>query len=96
MKNIICIIAGEPNSINSEIIAKAWKKNVVFKKSNIFIVGNYNLIKLQLKKIKIKIKIKKVSTVEKQNFKKSLLILDVPLNFKNPFKITKKINKYIF
>ena len=95
MKNIICIIAGEPNSINSEIIAKAWKKNVVFKKSNIFIVGNYNLIKLQLKKIKIKIKIKKVSTVEKQNFKKSLLILDVPLNFKNPFKITKK-NKQIY
>ena len=96
MKNIICIIAGEPNSINSEIIAKAWKKNVVFKKSNIFIVGNYNLIKLQLKKIKIKIKIKKVSTVEKQNFKKSLLILDVPLNFKNPFKIKKKIKNYIF
>ena len=95
MKNIICIIAGEPNSINSEIIAKAWKKNVVFKKSNVFIVGNYNLIKLQLKKIKIKIKIKKVSTVEKQNFKKSLLILDVPLNFKNPFKITKK-NKQIY
>ena len=95
MKNIICIIAGEPNSINSEIIAKAWKKNVVFKKSNIFIIGNYNLIKLQLKKIKIKIKIKKISTVEKQNFKKSLLILDVPLNFKNPFKITKK-NKQIY
>jgi len=95
MKNFICIVAGEPNSINSEIIAKAWKKKDVFKKSNIFIVGNYNLIKLQLKKIKIKIKIKKVSTVEKQNFKKSLLILDVPLNFKNPFKITKK-NKKIY
>ena len=90
MKNIICIIAGEPNSINSEIIAKAWKKKLISKKSNIFVIGNYNLIKYQLKKIKIKIKIKKVSTIEKQNFKKSLLILDVPLNFKNPFKIKKK------
>ncbi len=95
MKNIICIIAGEPNSINSEIIAKAWKKKLVFKKSNIFIIGNYNLIKLQLKKIKIKIKIEKVSTIEKQNFKRSLLILDVPLNFKNPFKISKK-NKQMY
>ena len=26
MNNLIAIIAGEPNSINSEIIAKAWKK----------------------------------------------------------------------
>ena len=26
MKNLVAIIAGEPNSINSEIIAKAWKK----------------------------------------------------------------------
>jgi len=95
MKNIICIIAGEPNSINSEIIAKAWKKKLVFKKSNIFIIGNYNLIKLQLKKIKINIKIEKVSTIEKQNFKRSLLILDVPLNFKNPFKISKK-NKQMY
>lgn len=93
MKNIICIIAGEPNSINSEIIAKAWKKKLISKKSNIFVIGNYNLIKYQLKKIKIKIKIKKVSTIEKQNFKKSLLILDVPLNFKNPFKIKKKNKK---
>ena len=26
MKNFIAIIAGEPNSVNSEIIVKAWKK----------------------------------------------------------------------
>ena len=26
MKNLIAIIAGEPNSINSEIIAKSWKQ----------------------------------------------------------------------
>ena len=26
MNNLIAIIAGEPNSINSEIISKAWKK----------------------------------------------------------------------
>ena len=26
MKNLIAIVVGEPNSINSEIIVKAWKK----------------------------------------------------------------------
>ena len=27
MKKIVAIIAGDPNSINSEIIGKTWKKN---------------------------------------------------------------------
>ena len=31
MKNLICIIAGEPNSINSELIGKIWKKKDNFK-----------------------------------------------------------------
>ena len=25
MKKIICIIAGDPNSINSELVFKSWK-----------------------------------------------------------------------
>ena len=29
MKKIIAIISGEPNSINSEIIAKVWKKKII-------------------------------------------------------------------
>ena len=41
MNNLIGIIAGEPNSINSEIIAKTWKKKDDFKSLNIFVVGNY-------------------------------------------------------
>ena len=36
MSNLIAIVAGEPNSINSEIIAKAWKEK---KFKNIFIIG---------------------------------------------------------
>ena len=31
MKNLICIIAGEPNSINSELIGKIWKKKIALK-----------------------------------------------------------------
>ena len=42
MKKRIAIIAGEPNSVNSEIIAKAWKKKKKLK--NIFVIGNYFIL----------------------------------------------------
>ena len=90
MKNLICIIAGEPNSINTEIIAKVWRKKKDFRKYNIFVVGSYDLIKKQLKIININIKIKKIENIEnieKKDFDKRLLILDVPLKFKDPFKV---------
>ncbi len=96
MKNLICIIAGEPNSINSELIGKIWKKKDSFKGLNIFIIGNYCLIKKQFKQIGIRANIKRISNIQKQNFKKELLVYDVPLKFKNPFKVSSKIkSKYI-
>ena len=36
MKNLIGIIAGDPESINSEIIAKAWKKKIAICKYKYF------------------------------------------------------------
>ena len=90
MSNLIGIIAGDPKSINTELIGKIWKKKSNFKSLNIFIIGNYNLIKYQLKTLKIKLKLKKITTIEKQNFKNQLLVLDVPLKFKNPFDIPRK------
>jgi len=90
MKNLIAIIAADPNSINSEIIAKVWKKRAEFKNLNIFIIGNYLLIKKQLEKIKINLNLKKINKIQKQNFKKKLLIYDVPLKFNRPFNISTK------
>ena len=60
MKNLIAIIAGEPNSINSEIISKAWKikKN---KLRNLFIIGNYSLLTKQISKLGISIPIIKIN-----------------------------------
>jgi len=96
MNNLICIIAGEPNSINSELIGKIWKKKKNFKNLNIFIIGNYLLIKEQLKIIGMKLSIDKISTIEKKNFKRKLLIYNVPLNFKNPFQVGSQAkSKYI-
>ena len=90
MKNLIGIIAADPNSINSEIIAKVWKKKAEFKNLNIFIIGNYLLIKKQLEKIKINLNLKKISKIQKQNFKKKLLIYNVPLKFNELFNISAK------
>ena len=90
MKNLIGIIAADPNSINSEIIAKVWKKKTEFKNLNIFIIGNYILIKRQLEKIKINLNLKKINKIQKQNFKKKLLIYNIPLKFNKLFNISTK------
>ena len=95
MNNLICIIAGEPNSVNSELIAKVWKKRKNLKKINIVVIGNYLLIKHQLKIIGISLPLKKISSLENTNIKNKLLILDVPLKFKNPFNVD-MISKSIY
>ena len=74
MMKLIPIIAGDPNSINAEIIAKAWKKRSDFK-NKIFIIGNYNLIKRQLQSLNLNIALKKINSIEKYNFKKIFLSL---------------------
>ncbi len=87
MKSLICIISGEPNSINSEIIEKVLKMKKKFSRQNFFIVGNYKLIKKQFEQLKSNIKIKKITKIENNNFAKNNFVLDVPLVFKNPFKV---------
>ncbi len=86
MKNI-CIVAGEPNSINSEIIAKSWLKLKIADRKKLIIIGNYNLIKLQLKKLKYKIDLEKTN-IFNQTIKNKLRIYDISLK-KN------KLSKYI-
>jgi 4-hydroxythreonine-4-phosphate dehydrogenase len=83
MNNLIAIIAGEPNSINSEIIAKTWKRKKKLK--NIFIIGNYSLIKKQIAELSIKIPIIKIRKLEDFKRENKLFILDVPLKFKSIF-----------
>jgi len=94
MNKLIAIIAGDPNSINSEIIAKAWIKK---KLKNIFIIGNFSILKKQILKLNIKIQITKINKLE--DFKKSekLFVLDVPLKFKSIFNVNlSAIRTYVF
>ena len=95
MKNLIAIIAGEPNSINSEIIAKAWKKSGKLK--NIFIIGNYSLLKIQILKLGIKIPLIKINKLKDLKKEKKLFILDVPLKFKSIFNVSSsEVKTYVF
>ena len=57
---------------------------------NIFIIENYILIKRQLEKIKINLNLKKINKIQKQNFKKKLLIYNIPLKFNKLFNISTK------
>jgi len=91
MKNLFCIVAGEPNSINSEIISKAWKK--FKKKKNFFVIGNYQLLKQQLNRLKYTIPISKIDDIKEIKKSTTLNILNIPLKFKSPFKINDIISR---
>ena len=99
MKKPIAIIAGEPNSISSEIIFKCWKLKKKFKHKTFIVIGSVQLLNLQKKKLKYKIPIKQIN----YNFKKKdlvqnkLLIYNIDFYQKYAFeKISNKSNKYIF
>ena len=93
MIKVIAIIAGEPNSISSEIIFKSWKLRKQFHHKPLFIIGSVRLLNLQKKKLKYKIKIKKID--DKFTIKdlkcNELPVYDVSYIQKKPFeKISNK------
>ena len=98
MNKPIAIIAGEPNSISSEIIFKSWKLKNKNNYKPLFIIGSIKLLNLQKKKLKYKIKIKEINDKLKISNLKSneLPVYNVKYNQKKPFeKISSKSNKYI-
>ena len=99
MNKPIAIIAGEPNSISSEIIFKSWLIRNQYIHTPLFIIGSVQLLNMQRKKLKYKIKIKKINdNFNINNLKKNELpVLDVKYKQKKPFeKISDKSNEYIF
>ena len=53
MTKPIAIIAGEPNSISSEIIFKSWMSRKKFNHKPFLIIGSIKLLNLQKKKIEL-------------------------------------------
>ena len=95
MNNLIVIIAGEPDSINSEIIAKAWRNKRKLK--NILIVGNHSVLKRQIFELGIKIPIVKIDRIKNFKRQEKLFVLDVPINFKSTLKTNSyEVKNYIF
>ena len=98
MKKPIAIIAGEPNSISSEIIFKTWKSKSRYQHKPFFIIGSIKLLNSQMKKLKYNIKINKIYN----NFrlkdlpKNELSVYDIKYNQKKPFEnLSTRSNVYI-
>lgn len=89
MKKKIIIVSGDPNSINSEIISKCWKKLNKSLKKRIFIISNYRLLKQQFNKLGFSNKIEKVKDFNETGKSENLKIIDIKLNFKNEFNVSK-------
>ena len=98
MNKPIAIIAGEPNSISSEIIFKCWKLKKKYIHKPLFIIGSVQLLNLQMKQLKYKIKIKKINkhfNIRDLN-EIELPVYDIDFTQKKPFeKISSKSNEYI-
>ena len=90
MKKIL-IVTGDPNSINSEIIYKTWKKINKKIKKRIYIISNYRLLKSQFKKLNYSIvKMLDVKNIINHSDATSLKIINIDLNFKDPFNVPVK------
>ena len=93
----IIIIAGEPNSIFSEIFLKSLRLKKYL--SPIILISSHKLLILQMQKLKFKKKIKlldlnKLDTNKLDN--NSINLINIEYNAKKAFeKITEKSNSYI-
>ena len=98
MNKSIAIIAGEPNSISSEIIFKSWQIRKQYVHKPLFIIGSVLLLNLQKKKLNYQVKIRKIDNNFKiSDLKKNELpVYDIDYKQEKPFeKISSKSSMYI-
>ena len=88
--NKIIIIAGDPNSINTEIIYKTWKNLNKDIKKKIYIIGNYQLIRSQFKKLNYKQKVLFIKDINEKVNTNSLKVINIPLDFQKCFDVSLK------
>ena len=96
MINKIALVCGDPYSVNSEIIYKLWCKLDSKTKKKIYLIGNFDLICSQLKKLKKKIIVSKVNNINDDIDSSKFKIINLPLNFTKPFNVSpKNSSKYV-
>ena len=99
MAKPIAIVAGEPNSISSEIIFKIWKLRKKYKLNSLIVIGSSYIFNLQKKKLKFNIKIKDIDNNfnSKDLIGNKLPIYNINYKQKKAFqKVSTVSNKYIF
>ena len=93
----IVVVAGEPNSIFSEIFFKSLKSKKF--RSPIILIASHKLMKLQMKKLKINKKIRLINFLYLEKNKldnKKINLININLNQKKAFDIiSNKSNNYI-
>ena len=72
MNKKIVIVAGDPNSINSEIIFKTWKSFDKKTRNKIYLIANFELLDQQFKKLKLKIDLFRIKNLVDKNTINSL------------------------
>ncbi|MBD1146712.1 4-hydroxythreonine-4-phosphate dehydrogenase PdxA [Pelagibacterales bacterium SAG-MED28] len=91
MRKKIILVTGDPNSINSELIYKSWKKLTNSTKSDLFLISNFDLLSAQFRKLNYNISLKRVDNISSHfKIKNTIKILNIDLRFKDPFKVPKK------
>ena len=83
MSKKICIVYGETKSINAEIIFKSISKLNKSLKKKIFIIGNFKIIKKQLKDLNYKLHLNKINDLSE--FSKKIDILNIKDNRKKNY-----------
>ena len=89
MSKKIIVFTGDPNSINSEIIYKCWKKLNYNVRKKTYFISNINLLKSQFKKLKYNLTVAKVRSFKDKINSNEIKVFNIKLNFKNPFKVKK-------
>ena len=92
----ILIVAGEPNSIFTEIFIKSLRKIKI--KSPIILICSFEILKNQMKKLKLrqKIKILDPNTIRNYNLNNnSINLINIDYNQKKAFKNSSKSYRYI-
>ena len=93
----IIVVAGEPNSIFTEIFFKSLKYKKF--KSPIILIASLNLIKLQMRKLNIKKKIRNINFLDIKNSNldnRKINLINIDFSQKKPFdKISSRSNDYI-
>ena len=90
MKKKILLLSGDPNSINSELIFKTWRKLNKTTRKSIYLISNFNLMKAQFKRLKYPIKIIKIQNIEDEVKGNFLKIINVDILFKNSLNVPLK------